>query len=150
MNPRRNDKRDEFASLLLKWRAKHGWNREEAADKLGVPRRTLQEWESRKLGDDEIRNNRKKKGYNVCCICVDNALVLRSVNVAEIERKVDRVRRALVAYGLVTPGMVAVKDLTDLLGDLRHYCDFIGKDFAAFDKNAHQQYLDEKGPIKFG
>ena len=106
--------------------------------------------ESRKLGDDEIRNNRKKKGYNICCICVDNALVLRSVNVAEIERKVDRVRRALVAYGLVTPGMVAVKDLTDLLGDLRHYCDFIGKDFAAFDKNAHQQYLDEKGPIKFG
>ena len=39
-----------------------------------------------------------------------------------IERKVDRVRRALVAYGLETPGQVAVKDLTDFLGDLRHYC----------------------------
>ena len=34
------------------------------------------------------------------------------------ERKVDRVRRALVAYGLESPGQVAVKDLTDLLGDL--------------------------------
>jgi len=32
-----------------------------------------------------------------------------------IERKVDRIRRALVAYGLETPGQVAVKDLTDLL-----------------------------------
>ncbi len=57
----------------------------------------------------------------------------------EIERKVDRVRRALVAYGLETPGKVAVKDLTDLLGDLRHYCDFIGKDFAAYDQKAYQR-----------
>jgi len=70
------------------------------------------------------------------------------------ERKVDRVRRALVAYGLETPGQVAVKDLTDLLGDLRHYCDFIGRDFAAYDQTAFKQYVEEKGdenePIKFG
>jgi hypothetical protein len=72
----------------------------------------------------------------------------------EIERKVNRVRKALVAYGLETPGKVAVKDLTDLLGDLRHYCDFIGRDFAIFDQTAYQQYVQEKGgendPIKFG
>ncbi len=30
---------------LLKWRTQHGWTREEAAAKLGVSRRTLQEWE---------------------------------------------------------------------------------------------------------
>jgi DNA-binding transcriptional regulator YiaG len=38
-------KKEEFASLLLKWRSKHGWTREEAAAKLGVSHRTLQEWE---------------------------------------------------------------------------------------------------------
>jgi DNA-binding transcriptional regulator YiaG len=37
--------KEEFASLLLKWRTKHGWSREESAAKLGVPHRTLQEWE---------------------------------------------------------------------------------------------------------
>ena len=42
MNPRG---KEEFASLLLKWRTKHGWNREESAAKLDVPHRTLQEWE---------------------------------------------------------------------------------------------------------
>jgi hypothetical protein len=71
----------------------------------------------------------------------------------EIGRKVDRVRRALVAYGLETLGKVAVKDLTDLLGDLRHYCDFIGKDFAGYNQTAHRQYVEEKGengPINFG
>jgi len=31
--------------VLLKWRSKRGWTREEAAAKLGVSRRTLQEWE---------------------------------------------------------------------------------------------------------
>ena len=40
-----NVKKEEFARLLLKWRAKHGWNREESAAKLSVSRRTLQEWE---------------------------------------------------------------------------------------------------------
>jgi DNA-binding transcriptional regulator YiaG len=39
------NQRGEFASLLLKWRTKHGWNREESAAKLDVPHRTLQEWE---------------------------------------------------------------------------------------------------------
>jgi len=45
MNPRSNVKRAEFSSLLLKWRSKHCWNRIEAAAKLGVSHRTLQEWE---------------------------------------------------------------------------------------------------------
>jgi DNA-binding XRE family transcriptional regulator len=42
MNPKG---KEEFANLLVKWRLKHGWNREESAAKLGVPHRTLQEWE---------------------------------------------------------------------------------------------------------
>jgi ribosome-binding protein aMBF1 (putative translation factor) len=43
-----NVKKEEFARLLLNWRAKHGWNREESAAKLGVSHRTLQEWEQRR------------------------------------------------------------------------------------------------------
>ena len=42
MNPKG---KAEFASLLVNWRTKHGWNREESAAKLDVPHRTLQEWE---------------------------------------------------------------------------------------------------------
>ena len=38
-------KKKEFAELLLAWRTKHDWSREEAAAKLGVSYRTLQEWE---------------------------------------------------------------------------------------------------------
>jgi DNA-binding transcriptional regulator YiaG len=34
-----------FAELLLAWRTRHAWSREEAAAKLGVSYRTLQEWE---------------------------------------------------------------------------------------------------------
>jgi DNA-binding transcriptional regulator YiaG len=38
-------KKSTFADLLLDWRTRHAWNREEAAAKLGVSYRTLQEWE---------------------------------------------------------------------------------------------------------
>jgi hypothetical protein len=68
----------------------------------------------------------------------------------DIEQTVKRVRDALVAYGLETPGYVVAKDVTDLLVDIRHYFDFIGKDFDMFDKRAEQQYREEKGPIQFG
>jgi hypothetical protein len=68
----------------------------------------------------------------------------------DIEQRVKRVRDALVAYGLETPGYVVAKDVTDLLVDIRHYFDFIGKDFEMFDKRAEQQYREEKGPIQFG
>ena len=40
-----NSKKSTFAELLLTWRTKHAWSREEAAAKLGVSYRTLQEWE---------------------------------------------------------------------------------------------------------
>jgi transcriptional regulator with XRE-family HTH domain len=40
-----NSRKKKFAKLLLDWRTKHGWSREESAAKLGVSRRTLQEWE---------------------------------------------------------------------------------------------------------
>ena len=30
---------------LINWRTERGWSREESAAKLGVSRRTLQEWE---------------------------------------------------------------------------------------------------------
>jgi len=68
----------------------------------------------------------------------------------DIEERVKRVRDALVAYGLETPGYVVAKDVTDLLVDIRHYFDFIGKDFDMFDKRAEQQHREEKGPIQFG
>ena len=68
----------------------------------------------------------------------------------DIEERVKRVRDALVAYGLETPGYVVAKDVTDLLVDIRHYFDFIGKDFDMFDKRAERQYREEKGPIQFG
>jgi transcriptional regulator with XRE-family HTH domain len=38
-------KKEEFAMRLLNWRTRRGWTREESAAKLGVSRRTLQEWE---------------------------------------------------------------------------------------------------------
>jgi transcriptional regulator with XRE-family HTH domain len=38
-------KKQEFAERLLTWRTQRGWTREESAAKLGVSRRTLQEWE---------------------------------------------------------------------------------------------------------
>jgi transcriptional regulator with XRE-family HTH domain len=38
-------KKEEFAKRLLNWRTRYGWTREESAAKLGVSRRTLQEWE---------------------------------------------------------------------------------------------------------
>jgi hypothetical protein len=68
----------------------------------------------------------------------------------DIERKVERVRNALVAYGLESDGHVTVKDVVDLLVDIHHYCDFIGKDFHAFSASAEQQYREERGPIQFG
>jgi hypothetical protein len=71
-------------------------------------------------------------------------------NMKNIEQKVERVRNALVAYGLESPGQVAAKDVTDLLADIRHYFDFIGRDFDEFDKKAEEQYREEKGPIQFG
>jgi DNA-binding XRE family transcriptional regulator len=37
-----NSKKEKFAKLLLDWRTKHGWSREESAAKLGVSYRTLQ------------------------------------------------------------------------------------------------------------
>jgi transcriptional regulator with XRE-family HTH domain len=45
MNSRRNVKKEEFAMRLINWRTERGWSREESAAKLGVSRRTLQEWE---------------------------------------------------------------------------------------------------------
>jgi transcriptional regulator with XRE-family HTH domain len=51
MNAPRSDmsgarsKKEEFAMRLLNWRTRRGWTREESAAKLGVSRRTLQEWE---------------------------------------------------------------------------------------------------------
>jgi len=38
----------DFAGLLSEWREKRGWTREEAAEKLGIPFRTLQDWEQRR------------------------------------------------------------------------------------------------------
>jgi len=38
-------KKEEFSSHLLRWRTERDWSREESAAKLGVSRRTLQEWE---------------------------------------------------------------------------------------------------------
>jgi len=72
------------------------------------------------------------------------------VYMKDIEHRVERVRDALVAYGLETPGYVVAKDMIDLLVDIRHYFDFIGKDFDMFDKRAELQYREEKGPIQFG
>jgi hypothetical protein len=38
-----------------------------------------------------------------------------------------------------------IKDgVTDLLADLRHYCDVHGIDFAKQDKVAYQHYIEEK------
>ena len=50
--PRRDAK--EFSSLLLQWRTKHGWSREEAAVQLGVSYRTLQEWEQGRRAPTEM------------------------------------------------------------------------------------------------
>ena len=47
-------KREEFARRLLKWRTEHGWTREESAAKLGVSRRTLQEWEQARRVPSEM------------------------------------------------------------------------------------------------
>jgi hypothetical protein len=97
-------------------------------------------------------NTKRKKDIKCVALCVTDALHLKE-NMTEIERKVDRVQRASAAYGLETPGMVVVQDVTHLSGDLRHYCDFIGKDLVAYDQKAYQQYVEEKdenGPIKFG
>jgi len=44
-------------------------------------------------------NTKRKKDINGVALCVTDALHLKE-NMTEIERKVDRVRRALVAYGL--------------------------------------------------
>lgn len=38
--------KNEFGSLSLKWREAHNLNRVEAAEKLGVPYRTLEDWEA--------------------------------------------------------------------------------------------------------
>jgi transcriptional regulator with XRE-family HTH domain len=38
----------DFAELLSDWRQKHGWTRKEAAEKLGIPFRTMQDWEQRR------------------------------------------------------------------------------------------------------
>ena len=39
----------DFAALLSDWREKkHGWTRKEAAEKLGVSPRTIQDWEQRR------------------------------------------------------------------------------------------------------
>lgn len=49
---------------------------------------------------------------------------------------------ALKGYQRIEPDKEA--NLTDLLTDLRHYCDSQGLDFADADRRAYQHYLEEK------
>ena len=58
-----------------------------------------------------------------------------------------RAQRALRAHG--TERFVAQPhDLTDLLADLRHYCDIRGWDFGNQDRIAYDHYCAERGWIR--
>jgi len=56
--------------------------------------------------------------------------------------RADFARRTLEAYRRIVRGDMETA-LGDLLGDLRHYCDLQGLDFAKVNKRAHHMYLTE-------
>ncbi|MEL6216350.1 MAG: hypothetical protein AAFQ99_11825 [Pseudomonadota bacterium] len=61
------------------------------------------------------------------------------------KQRAERAARTLVTYrklvGESDPS--AEEDVTDLLADLRHFCDVIGRDFDALNDRAFGHYMAE-------
>ena len=58
-----------------------------------------------------------------------------------MQARIDRASSALGFYD--DPG--TLEAVTDLLADLRHYCDALGFDMADCDRMAREHYLADKG-----
>jgi DNA-binding transcriptional regulator YiaG len=56
--------RNEFSALALKWREAHNLTRVEAAEILGVPYRTLEDWEAGRRSPRSILRDMLIKKFN--------------------------------------------------------------------------------------
>jgi DNA-binding transcriptional regulator YiaG len=57
-------RKNEFGSLALKWRETHNLTRVEAAKQLGVPYRTLEDWEAGRRTPRSILRDMLIKKFN--------------------------------------------------------------------------------------
>jgi hypothetical protein len=83
-----------------------------------------------------------------------NSATMYRANVRRVKRhpnaiRADRAAQALAYYrvaALREPGASVETVLSDLLSDLRHFCDRRNLDLAQLDRMAHRNYLTEKYP----
>lgn len=73
---------------------------------------------------------------------------LRLMAIANNKRRTKRIGRIITNYRK-REGSTAPEALTDILTDLRHYCDSKGLDFGALDQKAHEHYSGELHDAKF-
>jgi hypothetical protein len=81
-----------------------------------------------------------------------NTTTMYRANVRRVKRhpnaiRADRAAQALAYYrvaGLREPGASVETVLSDLLSDLRHFCDRVNLDLAQLDRMAYRKYLTGK------
>ena len=81
-----------------------------------------------------------------------NTTTMYRANVRRVKRhpnaiRADRAAQALAYYrvaALREPGASVETVLSDLLSDLRHFCDRVNLDLAQLDRMAHRNYLNDK------
>jgi predicted transcriptional regulator len=61
---RKRSGENDFGSLALKWRDRHNLTRVEAARQLGVPYRTLEDWEAARRTPRSILRDLLSKKFN--------------------------------------------------------------------------------------
>jgi DNA-binding XRE family transcriptional regulator len=83
-------KKNEFASLALKWRERHNLTRVEAAEKLNVPYRTLEDWEAGRRKPRSILHDMLTKKFNhVLAGPMNPAKIIRGpdIGIEKLKRK---------------------------------------------------------------